>query len=83
MINVIRLLNRIIWLQLGAKRRNLNIIQMYALTTECEEQEISHFYEFLGGVTEIIPKEEVLVVMGDYNAKLSINPVEDIVGKYV
>lgn len=56
---------------------------MYALTTECEEQEISHFYEFLGGVTEIIPKEEVLVVMGDYNAKLSINPVEDIVGKYV
>ena len=46
------------------------VIQAYAPTSNTEEAEIEQFYEDLQDLLELIPKEDVLFITGDWNAKL-------------
>lgn len=43
---------------------NVNILQVYAPTSGHAEEEIHHFY------TKNIHKEELFIIMGDFNSKL-------------
>ena len=48
---------------------NITVIQVYAPTSNAEEAEVERFYEDLQDLLELIPKKDVLFVIGDWNAK--------------
>ena len=47
---------------------NFTVIQVYAPTSNTEEDE--WFYEDLQDVLELTPKKDVLFIIGDWNAKV-------------
>ena len=55
---------------LQGKPFNINIIQVYAPTSNAEEAEVERFYEDLQDLLEIKPKKDVLFIIGDWNAKV-------------
>ena len=50
---------------------NITVIQAYAPTSNTEEAEVLwRFYEDLQDLLELIPKKDVLFIIGDWNAKV-------------
>ena len=49
---------------------NITVIQAYAPTSNAEETEVEWFYEDLQDLLELTPKQEVLFIIGDWNAKI-------------
>ncbi|XP_024891714.1 craniofacial development protein 2-like [Temnothorax curvispinosus] len=62
--------DRIIKIRIGARPHTLNIVQVYAPTTECTEEEISDFYAKLETACRVKPRKETTVLLGDFNAKV-------------
>ena len=52
------------------KSLNIIVIQVYAPTSNTEEAEGERFYEELQNLLELIPKEYVIFIIGDWNAKV-------------
>ena len=46
---------------------NIMVIQAYAPTSDAE---VEWFYEDLQGLLELTPKEDFLIITGDWNAKV-------------
>ena len=44
---------------------NITVIQVYALTSNAEEAEVEGIYEDLQDLLELIPKKDVLFIIGD------------------
>ena len=55
---------------LTGKRFNITVIQVYAPTTNAKEDEVEWFYEDLQDLLKLIPKKDVLFIIGDCNAKV-------------
>ncbi|GFO06580.1 craniofacial development protein 2-like [Plakobranchus ocellatus] len=66
--------------KLVAKRLNQGIIQVYALTSDCEDVEIEKLYEEIEKPKGYLKSQDVLIIMGDFNAKVGHERVEDVVG---
>ena len=62
--------DRMISVRFQGKPFNIMVMQDYALTCNAEEAEVEQFYEDLQDLLELIPKEDVLFITGDLNAKL-------------
>ena len=75
--------NRIITARINAKIQKITIIQCYAPTNNAEPYEKEEFYNKLQAVVENAPIRDILIVMGDFNAKLGGNSasIERIMGK--
>ena len=61
--------DRIISVCFQGKLFNITLIQVYAPTSNAEEAEIEQFYEDLQDLLELTPKNDVLFIIGDWNAK--------------
>ena len=61
---------------------NITVIQVYALTSNTEEAEVEQFYEDLQDLLELIPKKDVLFVIGDWNAKVRSQETPGVTGKF-
>ena len=61
---------------------NITVIQVYALTNNDEEVEVEQFYEDLQDVLELRPKEDVLFIIGDWNAKVGSQQTPGITGRF-
>ena len=48
---------------------SISLIQVYAPTTNAKEAEFEWFYEDLQDILELIPKKDVLFIIGDWNEK--------------
>lgn len=48
----------------------MSVIQCYAPTNNDKDEEKDEFYETLNGIKSRIPKHDVIVIMGDMNAKM-------------
>ena len=59
---------------------NIILIQVYALTRNAEEAE--QFYEDLQDFLELIPKTDVLFIIGDWNAKVGSQEPSGVTGKF-
>ena len=59
---------------------NIILIQVYALTRNAEEAE--QFYEDLQDFLELIPKTDVLFIIGDWNAKVGSQETPGVTGKF-
>ena len=56
------------------------VIQVYALTSNAEEAE--WFYEDLQYLLELTPKNDVLFIIGDWNAKVGSQETPGVTGKF-
>ena len=62
--------DRIVMIKLNTKPVPLNIIQVYAPTSDCDDEEIETFYNDLRSTKDKIPSRERCIIMGDLNAKV-------------
>ena len=62
--------DRIISVCFQGKPFNITVIQVYAPTSNAEEAEGEWFYEDLQDLLELTPKEDVLFIIADWNAKV-------------
>ena len=46
------------------------VIQVYALTSNVEQAKVQWFYEHLQDILELTPKKDVVLILGDWNAKV-------------
>ena len=61
-----------------AKLMNLTLIQAYAPTSDADEEEREEVYNCLEELLECTPRKDVVIVMGDFNAKIGHQTVEDV-----
>ena len=64
------------------KPSKITVIQVYTLTSNAEEAEVEQFYEDLQDLLELIPKKEVLYIIGDWNAKVGSQETPGGTGKF-
>ena len=62
--------DRVITLRVNAPPVNITFVQVYAPTGASSEEEITAFYEQLQGVLDNVCRKDVIVIMGDWNAKI-------------
>ena len=62
--------SRLITIRLRAAPFNITIIQAYAPTADYSDSEVEDFYEQLQAVLDQVPKKDIVVVQGDWNAKV-------------
>ena len=60
---------------------NITVIQVYVPTSNAEEVEVEQFYEDLQDLLELIPKRDVLFIIGDWNAKVGSQELPGVTGK--
>ena len=61
---------------------NITVIQVYALTSNAEEAEVERFCEDLQDLLELTPPEDVLFIIGDWNAKVQSQEIPGVTGKF-
>ena len=62
--------DRMISVHFQGKQFNITVIQVQAPTSNAEEVEVEWFYENLQDLLELTLKEDVLFIIGDWNAKV-------------
>ena len=60
----------------------ITVIQVYALTNNAEEAEVEWFYEDLQDFLELTLKNDVLFIIGDWNAKVESQETPGVTGKF-
>ena len=60
---------------------NIMVIQAYDPTSNAEV-DFERFYEHLQELLEIAPKKDVLVIIGDWNAKVGSQETPGVTGKF-
>ena len=61
---------------------NITVTQVYASTSNAEEAEVEQFYENLQDLLELTPIEDVLFIIGDWNAKVGSQEIPGVKGKF-
>ena len=67
---------------LQGKPFNIMVIQVYAPTSNTEEAEVERFHEDLQDLLELIPKKDVLFIIGDWNAKTGSQQIPGVTGRF-
>ena len=60
---------------------NIKVIQVYAPMTDAKTAEVEHFYEDLQHL-ELVPKKDVLFIIGDSNAKVGSQEILEVTDKF-
>ncbi|XP_068756565.1 craniofacial development protein 2-like [Montipora capricornis] len=74
--------NRNIMLKLKAKPFDIAIIQTYAPTSSHSDDEIEEHYEEINKMLKEVKSTDVLIIAGDFNAKIGKGSYQDLVGNY-
>ena len=61
---------------------NIIVIQVYAPIPDAEEAEADQFYDDLVDLLELTPKNDVLLIIVDWNAKVGSQEVLGVTGKF-
>ena len=69
--------SRLITIRLRASPFNITIIQAYTPTSNYSDDDVEYFYEELQKVLDKTPKRDILVVQGDWNAKIGEEASKD------
>ena len=70
------------WLQSQGKPFSITVIQIYAPTSNTEEAKVERFYEDLQDLLELTPKNDILFIIGDWNAKAGSQETPGVTGKF-
>ena len=63
--------------RLRASPFNITIIQVYAQTSSYDDSDVDEFYRELQSLVDQTPKQDILVIQGDWNAKVREVTQED------
>ena len=74
--------DRMISVCFQGKPFNITVIQAYAPTSNAEEAKVERFYEDLKDLLERTPKKDVLLIIGDWNAKLRSQETLGVTGTF-
>lgn len=77
--------SRLIAIRLSATPVDIVIIQVYAPTSSHSDEDVEAFYSDLQTIIAAVSKKDLLIVQGDWNAKIGPDAYEDwrgTVGKY-
>ena len=73
--------DRMISVHFQDKLFNISVIQVYAPTTNAKEAEVEWFYEDLQDRLELTPKNCVLFIIREWNAKAESQEIPGVIGK--
>jgi len=73
--------NRVSMMKLQGKPFNISLIQVYTPTQDYSDEDIEQFYEEIQQASKYTNSNEILLVMGDFNAKVGMEAMEAVVGK--
>ncbi len=84
MMGFYALSDRVLIVKIASKPFNLMIIQVYAPTSASSEEEIEKFYNDLDSAYKQRGSQDMIVVMGDMNAKVGQeqDPLREVVGSH-
>ena len=74
--------DRMISVRLQGKPFNVTVIQVYAPISNAEETEVKRFYEDLQDLLEVTSQNNVLFIIGDWNAKVGSQETPGVTGKF-
>ena len=74
--------DRIISVRFQGKPLNIMVIQVYVPTSNAEEAEVEQFYEDLQDLLELTPQNDVLFIVGDWDAKVGSQEITEVTGKF-
>ena len=75
--------DKLISVRFQGKPFNITVIQVYAQTSNAEEAEVVEWFcEDLQDLLELTPKEDILFIIGDWNAKVSSQETPGVTGKF-
>jgi len=72
--------SRMISIRVAARPKNMTIIQVYAPTSDHTDEEIEEFYDQLEQLIAKTPKKDILIIQGDWNAKVGTDAYQDWIG---
>ena len=64
------------------KPLNITVIQVFAPTSNAEKAEAEWFYEDLQDLLELTPPQDVLFIIGDWNANVGSQEIPGVTGKF-
>ena len=59
---------------------NITVVQVYVPTSNAEEAELERLYEDLQDLLELTHKKDVLLIIGDWNAKVGSQEIPGVTG---
>ena len=74
--------DRMIIVRFQGKPFNITVIEVYTLTSNAEEAEVKWLYEDLQDLLGLMPKKDVLFIIGDWNAKIGSQEIPGVTGKF-
>ncbi|GFO15732.1 craniofacial development protein 2-like protein, partial [Plakobranchus ocellatus] len=74
--------DRVLLVKIAGKPVDLNIIQVYAPTANSNDEDLDKFYNEMDTAKTQCKSQDPLIIMGDFNAKVGTEKVDDIVGKH-
>lgn len=75
--------DRLCKLRIKGKFRNISIFSVYAPTEDADDEIKEDFYDSLGCNIEKVPRYDVVILLGDFNAKIGKEePLREVAGKY-
>ena len=72
--------DRMISVRFQGKPFIITVIQVYALTSNAEEAEVEWFYEDLQNLLGLTPRQDVLFIIGDWNAIVGSQEIPGVTG---
>ena len=82
MIGCCAISNRVIMMKLEGKPFNVSLIQISAPTQDYSDEDIEKFYEEIQQAVKYTNSNEFLLEMGDFNTKVGMEAMKDVVGKF-
>ncbi|XP_047118458.1 craniofacial development protein 2-like [Schistocerca piceifrons] len=62
--------DRVIAIHIRNLKQNVNVVQVYAPTADKSDEEIESFYNDLHSITRTLKKEDMNLIIGDFNAEV-------------
>ena len=60
----------------------ITVIEVYAPTSNSEEAEVEWFYEDIQDLLDLAPEKDVLLIIGDWNAKVRSQEIPGVTGTF-
>uniref|UniRef100_A0A914X6Y4 Reverse transcriptase domain-containing protein n=1 Tax=Plectus sambesii TaxID=2011161 RepID=A0A914X6Y4_9BILA len=74
--------DRVMSIRLHGKPRSFTILQVYAPTTNAEEEDIERFYAGLQQAIDQAPAKDAILIAGDFNAKVGAGEEPPVAGRF-